>query len=134
MILGFEFLIDHGADEVIEAEIVFLLTFFVEGSLRVGCAFELGFKTKTEVFQEGALLIRGGIGKFICIDEGGSAFCSFSKMLQMSEFRASRRGLFVVTLVLLEIDFRVALFSERTVGVMEMFLAHDQLMLSVKGS
>lgn len=46
VILCFEFLIDHGADEVIEAEIAFLLAGFVKRSLRVGCAFELGLKTK----------------------------------------------------------------------------------------
>ena len=41
VILCFEFLIDHGTDEVIEAKIVLLLAGFVRRGLWVGGSFEL---------------------------------------------------------------------------------------------
>ena len=77
----FEFLINHGADEVIEAEIVFLLPFFIERRLRVGCTFELGFKTTAVLVKEGTLFVGGSVGEFIGVDEGGGTFCRFAEMI-----------------------------------------------------
>ena len=81
MLLGLELLIDHSTNEVIEAEIVLLLTRFVEGRLRVRCAFELGFKTKAILIEKGTLLIGSRVGKFIGIDKGRYTLSRFSKML-----------------------------------------------------
>ena len=80
-ILGFEFLVDHSADEVIEAEIVLRATGFVQRGLRVGCAFKLGFKATTVVLQEFALLIGGCIGELIGIDECRGKLSGLTKML-----------------------------------------------------
>ena len=84
MQLGLELLIDHSTNEVIEPEIVFLLALFVERGLWIGCAFELGFKTKAVLIEKGTLLIGSRVGKFIGIDEGRSTLGRFSKMLKMS--------------------------------------------------
>ena len=46
---GFEFLINHGTDEIIESEIVLLLACFVERSLQIGRSFQLRFKSKAEL-------------------------------------------------------------------------------------
>ena len=81
MQLGLELLIDHSTNEVIEPEIVFRLTLFVEWSLRVGCTFELGFKTKAVLIEKGTLLVGSRVGKFIGIDEGRSTLCRFAEML-----------------------------------------------------
>ena len=81
MQLGLELLIDHSTNEVIEPEIVFLLTLIVEWGLRVGCTFELGVKTKAVLIEESALLFGGRVGKFIGIDKGRCTLCRFSKML-----------------------------------------------------
>ena len=118
MILGFEFLIDHGADEIIEAEIVFLLAILAERGLRVGCAFDLGLKAKAVLIDEGTLLVGGRFWEFIRIDEGCRALCRFTKMLQMSKFVALRGILLVVPFSSLQIDFRLTFFGERTIGVM----------------
>ena len=83
MQLGFEFLIDHGTNEVIEAEIVLLLARFVERGLWIGCAIELGFKTEAVLIKKGALLIGSRVRELIGIDEGGGTFCRFTKMLQV---------------------------------------------------
>ena len=133
-ILCLEFLIDHGTDEVIEAEIVLLTTFFVDRSLRIGFAFELGLKATTVLLEEFALLVRGSVRKFVGIDEGSRALSCLSKMLQMGEFRSLRRSLFVIPLVFLQIDFGVTLIGKCAIGVMQMFLAQDQLMLGVEGT
>ena len=134
MQLGFEFLINHGTDEVIEAEIVLLLAGFIEGRLRIGCTFELGLKTKAVLIEKGTLLIGGCIRELIDIDEGRCAFCCFAKMLKMSKFIAFRRGLLVIALVFLKIDFRVTCFCERAICVMQMFEACDELVLGVESS
>ena len=81
MILGFEFLIDHGADEVIEAEIEFLLAGFVQWSLRIGFSLELGLEPTSVVLQEFALLVRSRVRKLIGIDEGSSTLGCLSKIL-----------------------------------------------------
>ena len=81
MQLGLELLIDHGTNEVIEAEIMFLLSGFVERGLRIGRAFELGVKTKAVLIEESALLFGGSVGKFIGIDKGRCTLCGLSKML-----------------------------------------------------
>ena len=81
MQLGLELLIDHGTDEVIEAEIVFLLAGFVCRSLWIGCTFELGVKTKAVLIEESALLIGGSVRELIGIDEGCGTLSRFSKML-----------------------------------------------------
>lgn len=133
-ILCLEFLIDHGTDEVIEAGIVFLLAFFVDRSLRIGFAFELRLKATTVLIEKGALLVGSCVGELIGIDEGSRALCRFAKMLQMGEFVAFRRCLFVIPLVFLQIDFGVTLFGKCAIGVMQMFLAQDQLMFGVEGT
>ena len=130
--LGLEFLIDHGTNEIIEAEIVLLLAFFVERSLRVGCTFELGLKTAAVLIEKCTLLIRGGVGELIRIDEGCRALCRFAEMLQMSEFLSMRRILFVVPFVSLQIDFRITFLGEITVGTMQMFLASNELMSAIQ--
>ena len=81
MQLGFEFLIDHGTDEVIEAEIVLLLARFIEGCLWIGCAIELGFKTEAVLIKKGALLIGSRVRELIGIDKSCSALCRFAEML-----------------------------------------------------
>ena len=129
-----EFLIDHSTDEIIEAEIVLLFTVFVERSLRVGCTFELGLKTAVVLIEKCTLLVRGGVGKLVGIDEGGSTLCRFSKMLQMSEFVALRRILCVVPLVSLQIDFRMTFFGEITVGTMQMFLSCNEFVPAIQGT
>lgn len=80
-ILCLEFLIDHGTDEVIEAEIVLLTTFFVDRSLRIGFAFELRLKATTILLEEFALLVGSCVGELIGIDEGSRTFCGLAKML-----------------------------------------------------
>ena len=132
--LRFEFLVDHGADEVIEAEIVLLPTGFVQRGLRIGCAFELGFKTTAVVFQEFALLIRSCIRKFIGIDECRGKLSGLTKMLQMCEFVAQRRVLFVVPLIALNIGLHPTFFGEHTVRAMQMFLARNEFVVAVQGS
>ena len=132
--LGLEFLVDHRTDEVVEAEVVFLLAFFVEGSLQVRCAVELGLKAKAVVLQEGTLLLRSRVGELIGIDECGGALGRFAEMLHMREFSAFGRSVAEVAFVLLQIDFRLTLFGERTGGIMQMFLAGDELMPAVEGS
>lgn len=79
--LGFEVLIDHSADEVIKAEIEFLLACLVQRSLRIGFPLELGLEPTSVVLQEFALLIGGRVGKLIGIDEGSSTLGCLSKML-----------------------------------------------------
>lgn len=79
--LRFEVLIDHSADEVIEAEIEFLLACLVQRSLRIGFSLELGLEPTSVVLQEFALLVRSRVGKLIGIDEGCSTLCCLSKML-----------------------------------------------------
>ena len=132
--LRFEFLIDHGADEIIEAEIVLLPAGFVQRGLGVGCAFKLGFKATTVVLQEFALLIGGCIGELIGIDEGCRALCRFAKMLQMSKFIALRRVVFVVPLIALNIGLHPTFFGEHTVRAMQMFLARNEFVVAVQGS
>ena len=132
--LRFEFLIDHGADEIIEAEIVLLLTLFVERSLGIRCTFELRLKTTAVLIKKGALLIGGCVGELIGIDEGCRALCRFAKMLQMSKFVSLRGSLLIITFAFLQIDFGVTLFGKRTIRVMQMLLTHDQLMLGVQGA
>lgn len=134
MILGFEFLIDHGADEVIETEIVFLLAILAERSLRVGCAFDLGLKAKAVLIDEGTLLVGGRFGEFIGIDEGCRALCRFAKMLQMSEFIALRGILLVVPFSSLQIEFRLTFFGESAVRAMQMFLTRNEFVLAVQSA
>ena len=135
MLLGFEFLIDHGTDEVIEAEIVFLLTGFVCRSLWIGCAFELGLKTKAVLIEKGALLVGGRVGEFIGIDEGGGTLGCLAKMLKMNEFVALRRVLFVIAFALLEVRFDSALFGERAIRCVQMFLTCDEFVAgAIKGA
>lgn len=134
MQLGLELLIDHGTNEVIEAEIMLRLAGFVERRLRIGCTFELGFKTKAVLVEEFALLIGGGIGELIGIDEGGGTLGSFAEMLQMSEFVALRRCLLVIAFVLLKIDFRMTFFGVRAICAMQMFLARNEFVPGVKGT
>ena len=81
MQLGFEFLIDHGTDEVIEAEIVLLLSGFVERGLRVRRALELRLKTKAVLIKKGTLLIGSRVRELIGIDKSCSALCRFAEML-----------------------------------------------------
>ena len=81
MQLGFEFLIDHGTDEVIEAEIVLLLARFIEGCLWIGCAIELGFKAEAVLIKKGALLIGSRVRELISIDKSRCALCRFAEML-----------------------------------------------------
>ena len=81
MQLGLELLIDHSTNEVIEAEIVFLLAGFVCRSLWIGCALELGLKTKAVLIEKGTLLVGSRVGKFIGIDKGRCTLCRLSKML-----------------------------------------------------
>ena len=134
MQLGFEFLINHGTDEVIEAEIVLLLAGFIEGRLRIGCTFELGLKTKAVLIEKGTLLIGGCIRELIDIDEGRCAFCCFAKMLKMSKFIAFRRGLLVIALVFLQINFRMTFFGKSAVGAVQVFFACDEFVLGVEGT
>ena len=134
MLSGFEFLIDHGTDEIIEAEIVLLLAVFVERSLLVGCTFELGLKTKAVLIEKCTLLVRGGVGELIRIDEGSRALCRFAEMLQMSEFFALRRILSVISFVSLQIDFRMTLFGERTICAMQMFDARDEFVRAIQST
>ena len=134
VILCFELLIDHRADEVIEAEIMLRLVGFVGWGLWVGGSFELGFETKAVLIEKGTLLIGGGIGEFIGIDEGGGTLGSFAEMLQMSEFVALRRCLFVIAFVFLQIDFRMTFFGERAICAMQMFLARNEFVPGVKGT
>ena len=79
--LGFKFLIDHCTDKVIEAEIVLLTAFLVQGSLDIRGPFELGFKAAAVLLEEFALFVRGGVRKFVGINEELGALSSFSKML-----------------------------------------------------
>ena len=132
--LGFEFLVDHGADEVIETEIVFRAASFVLRGLRVGCAFELGLKATTVVFQEFALLIGGGVGELIGIDELGSTLGSQAEMLQMSKFVASRRVLCIVAFVALDVHFRLALFGKHAVRAVQVFFARNEFVVAVQGT
>ena len=81
MQLGLELLIDHSTNEVIEAEIEFLLAGFVQRSLRIGFSLELGLEPTSVVLQEFALLVRSRVGKLIGIDEGSSTLGCLSKML-----------------------------------------------------
>ena len=113
---------------------MFLHAIFAERSLRVGCAFELGLKTKAVLIEEGTLLIGGRVGEFIGIDEGCRALSRFAKMLQMSEFCTLRRVLPVVPFSSLQIDFRLTFFSEYTVRAMQMFLTRNELVLAVQGA
>ena len=132
--LRFEFLIDHGADEIIEAEIVLLLTLFVERSLGIRCTFELRLKTTAVLIKKGALLIGGCVGELIGIDEGCRALCRFAKMLQMSKFVSLRGSLLIITFAFLQIDFGVTLFGECSFGVMQMFLAGYESVLAIQSA
>ena len=134
MQLGFEFLIDHGTNEVIEAEIVFLLAGFVEGRLGLRRALELRLKTKAVLIKKGTLLIGSRVGEFIGIDEGRSTLGRFSKMLKMGKFVALRWCLLVVAFVFLQIDFRMTFFGERAICAMQMFLARNEFVPGVKGT
>jgi len=133
-ILCLEFLIDHGTDEVVEAEIVLLTAFFVEWRLRIWLTFELGLKTKAVLIEKGALLVGSCVGELIGVDEGRGTFRCLTKMLQMSQFIAARRVVSVVALAFLQVGLRRTLFGERAVCVMQMFLACNKLMFAVQGA
>ena len=111
-----------------------LLAFFVERGLRVSVSFELGFKTKAVLIEQGALLVGGSVRELIGIDEGSCTLCRLTKMLQMGQFVALRRCLLIVPFVFLQIDFGVTCFGNFPFGVMQMFLARDELMPGVEGA
>lgn len=132
--LGFQILIDHSTDEVVKAVIAFWMTILFERGLRIGIAVQLGLKTTAVVLQKSALLFGGGVGEFVRMNEGGSTLGSFSKMLQMSEFRTFWRGVVVVAFVLLEVNLRCTLFGDRAFEVTEMFLTRDKFVVAVQSA
>jgi len=132
--LGFEVLVDHGTDEVVEAVIALLVTVLLERGLGIRGAIDLGFKTTEERVQKGALLVGGGVGELKGVHEGCGALGSLTEMLQMCEFRAFWRGIVVVALVLLEIRLRFALFSDCASCVTQVFLARNELVVAVQSA
>lgn len=129
-----EVLIDHSTDEVVKAVIAFWVTILFERGLGIGIAVQLSLKTMAVVLQKGALFLGGGVGEFVRMNEGGSAFGGFAKMLQMSKFRTFWRGVVVVAFVLLEVNLRFALFGDRAFEVTEMFLTRDEFVVAVQSA
>ena len=132
MQLGLELLIDHGTNEVIEAEIVFLLAGFVEGRLGIRRALELRLKTKAVLIKKGTLLIGSRVREFIGRDEGCSTLSRFSKMLKMSKFCATRRVLLVVPFVALQVHLRLTFFGKSAVGAVQVFFARNEFVVDVQ--
>ena len=129
---GFHFLVDHGTDEVVEAAIAARVALFVKRCLGVGLTMNLRLKTDTVVADDGELFI-GGVGTgFECAKESCCAAGSLAKVLEMSEFGALWRRMFVIAWIRNDERFGGTGIGDYTVGVTDVFLALDELVVAVE--
>ena len=129
---GFHFLVDHGTDEVVETAIAARVALFVKRCLRVGIAVNLRLKTDTVVADESELFI-GGVGTgFECAKQSCRAAGSLAKVLEMSEFSTLWRCVFIIARIRNDERFGGTGIGDYTVGVTDVFLALDELVVAVK--
>ena len=129
---GFHFLVDHGTDEVVETAIAARVALFVKRCLRVGIAMNLRLETDTVVADDGELFI-GGVGTgFECAKQSCRAAGGFAKVLEMSEFGALWRSVFIIAWIRNDERFGGTGIGDYTVGVTDVFLALDELVVAVK--
>lgn len=125
-------MVDHGADEVVEAVVVFGLTGFVERRLRIGIAAQLRLEAGAVVVEAGELLVSGsGIG-FECAEQFGCLLGGSAEELQMRQFGASWRIVLVVARIRPHVAFRLTDVGDESVGVADVFPALDKLVIAVE--